>query len=176
MVRKGHGRSRRRFNLRKVRVAASLAIGALATKDVVAGPGMNTSANPYRLMSVDLAYSLTDLAALIDDGQEFGLAHSDYTAAEIEECLESQGAIDIGDKIAQEQANRLVRIIGQFTGAPGSDGNKDFNDGRKLKTKLNWAMGIGDSLEIWVRNASDTVYTTGSNLVANGDMWVKDSV
>ncbi len=167
MARKG------RFNLRKVTVNTELAAGALATKDVVEGAMTFAPSNPYRCISIDLSWSWEDVQAAIDDGCDFGVAHSDYTAAEIEEALEAVGSIDIGDKLAQEKANRLVRSIGTIeknaTGLSGS-----FNDGKKLKTRLNWAMGISDVVNIWIRNASGTVWTTGSSLSVAGEMWIKD--
>ncbi len=171
----GRGRGRRRaFNLRRVRVQQSLAPGALATGDVTVGPLTAAITDPLRIVSVNFTYAITDVKAVPDDGFEFGLAHSDYTAAEIEECLENQSAIDLGDKIAQEQANRLVRHIGIMTGQTAVNAGYTFNDGRPVKTKLNWRMSSGDTLNLWIRNASDTVWTTGSNLVSNGDMWIKD--
>ncbi len=168
-------RSRRSFNLRRVRVASGVAIGALAALDVTNGPITSAGTDPYRIISVDLSYNIVDLGNQIDDGQEFGLAHSDYTAAEIEECLESAGSIDLGNKVAQEQANRLVRIVGMMPGLGATAGGLTFNEGRPQKTKLNWKMSTGDTLNIWIRNGSGVVWTTGAAIVVQGNMWVKDS-
>ncbi len=173
---KGHGRKRRRFNLRRVRVNILVAAGALATLDVVGATITQSAGNAYRLMSVDFAYSMVDIGATQDDGQVFGLAHSDYTDAEIEECLEATTAIDPGDKIAQERANRLVREIGQMQGAPGTGAGKSFNNGMPLKTKLNWHMATGDTLRLWIRNSSGTVWTTGASVSVSGNVWLKDAV
>ncbi len=167
-------RRSRRFDLRKVHMNTTVSVGALAAADVVESSITAQSTNAYRLISVDFSYGLSDLGATSDDGQVFGLSHSDYTAAEIEECLESQGAIDIGSKIEQEQANRLVRQIGQMVGAPGTGAGLNFNDGMPVKTKLNWYMGIGDQLALWIRNTSGTVYTTGATIDISGVFWVKD--
>ncbi len=128
-----------------------------------------------RFISLHASYSISNLAAVIDDSFAFGVAHGDYSAAEIEECLEAGGAMDIGDKIAREQANRLVREIGTINGSAQSAGEGlTFNDGKPVKTKLNWLMGEGDPLQMWVRNNSATVYTTGSQLTIAGKLWVKD--
>ncbi len=166
----------RRFNLRKVRINSSLSIGALASADVVAAAVTNATSNTLRFMSLIASYSISNLAATIDDAFTFGCAHSDYSAAEIEECLEAGGSMDIGDKIAREQADRLVREIGTISGSAGTPvaGGVQFNDGRPVKTRLNWLMAIGDTLQLWVRNGSGTVYTTGNNLTISGNLWVKD--
>ncbi len=131
-----------------------------------------------RVMSINLNWLISNLAAVADGGFEFGVAHSDYSAAEIEESLEASGAIDVGDKVAQEQSNRLVRTIGTISpsGIDTIGGEVGFLGGRPVKTRLNWLLSIGDTLQAWVRNSTGTVYTTGSSLGWGGDMWVKDSV
>ncbi len=167
---------RRGFNLRRVRIASAVTVGALAAGDVVSGTIIASATDPVRIMSVNYVYAISDIGAGVDDGQEFGLAHSDYTDTEIEECLEAAASFDLGNKVAQEQANRLVRSIGIMTGSPGNDFGMSFNDGKPMKTKLNWLISSGDNLRLWVRNGSANVYTTGARLIVQGDTWVKDSV
>ncbi len=176
MTRKRRG-GRRRFPLKKVSIQASSAVGALASLDVVTAAISQAGVDTYRLISVKAAHAIADLGAAIDDGFEFGYCHSDYTAAEVEECLESQAAMDMGDKVAQEQANRLVRKVGVIsaTGSPTAGGGLLFNGGMPVKTKLNWLMSIGDTLNIYVRNGTAVIYTTGSLLLSNGDLWIKVS-
>lgn len=124
-------------------------------------------------MSVNFSYSWIDKAQ-IDGGLEFGLAHSDYSPAEIEECLEANASMDLGNKIAQEQANRLVRAIGTITGNQAvAGGEAAFNDGRRMKTKLNWTIAIGDFLVLWVKNSSGIIYSSGSSVSVLGECWVK---
>ncbi len=159
--------------MRKVRVATSVAIGALATGDLGTGVLTLAASDTYRLVTTKLAYSWTDVQAVIDDTMEFGLAHSDYSAAEIEECIEAGASIDLGNKVQQEQANRLVRTIGVFNqGTHDVGAGASFNDGLPVKVKLNWKMSIGDTLNVWFRNGSGVVYTTGSSISAIGDIWI----
>ncbi len=156
-------------------MTTSVALGALVTGDVLSGAASAAAANTLRIISLDMAWGIVDLGAGSDDGFTFGVAHSDYSAAEIEECLEATGSMDIGDKIEQERANRLVREIGTVSPqAAVAGGGATFNDGKRVKTRLNWVLAIGDSLSVWVRNASSANYTTGANIVGNGIMWVKD--
>ncbi len=169
-------RRRRQFNLRRVRLQSELAIGALAADDVISGAITVAGVGTMRFMSLKANWSIADLGAIIDDNFQFGVAHSDYSSAEIEECLEAQAAIDIGDKVAQEQSNRLVRTIGVITGGDSQQSGIPFADGRLVKTKLNWLMSIGDTLNVWVRNGTAVIYTTGSLISVIGDLWVKDSV
>ena len=166
--------ARNRRNLRRVRISTTLAIGALASADVITGALTAATTDPLRIISANLSYSITDIPALIDDGYEFGLCHSDYTDAEVEECIEAQQTIDLGNKVAQEQGNRLVRSVGRMTGTLNIDGGSEFNDGKPMKTRLNWRMSSGDSLKIYIRNSSDTIWTTGAQIAVLGDLWVKD--
>ncbi len=169
-------RKARRFNLRMVRINSSFNVGALDVGVVTSGAMTSAAADKLRFISLIGAWSWSDLSAAIDDAMSFGVAHSDYTSAEIEEALEAVGAIDLGDKVAQEQSNRLVREIGIFSGSQTATtvSNAEFNDGKPVRTKLNWLMSAGDTLHVWVRNASGTIYTTGSAIKFSGKLWVKD--
>ncbi len=167
----------RNYRLRRIRIATQSAAGALATLDVVTNAVTTAASETYRLISVICSYSWSDIGAIIDDGCEFGFAHSDYTAAQVEECLESFLSIDRGDKRAQEFSNRLVRSVGTISqaGALAAAAGASFNDGKPVKTRLNWLMTTGDTLNLWIRNASGVVWTTGSSVTISGDMWIKDN-
>ncbi len=158
--------------MRQVRLAAGVAAGALATLDVVTGAITPAVTASTRIISTNFTYAWEDVAAVIDDGCEFGLAHSDYSAAEIEECLEAQSAMDLGDKIAQEQGNRLVRSIGKFASNANAGSGVVFNEGRPWKTRLNWMLSIGDTLNLWIRNGSAVIWTTGSTVGIQGHVFV----
>ncbi len=160
--------------MRKVRVTAAVGVGALASGDVTSGAITTAASNKLRFVTLDASYSWSDTSNATDDSMEFGIAHGDYTATEIEECLEAQAAIDIGLKVEQEQANRLVRVIGIFSNEGAASGGAQFNDGKRYKMRLNWLIGAGDLIQVWMRNASGTIYTTGSAVIVTGDLWVKD--
>ncbi len=163
---------RNRRPLRRVRIASSTALGALAALDIVAGNILNAAVDVYRVISIKAAFSIVDLGAAIDDGQEIGIAHGDYSAAEIEECLEAQGSVNVGDLIAREQADRRVRSLGYATGPAVASGSLQLDQGRIKSIRLNWLIGIGDTVKVWVRNGSGTVYTTGASVTVLGDAWV----
>jgi len=162
----------RRFTLRKVNINTKVTIGALAADDVVGGIMIPAATESYLLTSVNASYAWLDSDVDVDDGLTFGLAHGDYTDAEIEECLEASGAIDLGDKLAQEKSNRLVREIGSIGGSVG--GGAVYNDGRPRKTKLNWRMTTGKTVTAWVRNNSGSVWTTSGKLGIAGKAWIRD--
>lgn len=167
-------RRKRRFNLRKVRIATDIGVGALDPQDVAVGLLTPVAADKIRIITLSAAWSWADLSEATMDSLEFGVCHSDYSAAEVEESLEAAGSFDLGDKVAQEQANRLVRSIGMISNEGAAQGGGRFNEGRQTKTKLNWLLSAGDSLNVWVRNGSGVVYATGSTIVTIGNLWVKD--
>ncbi len=180
MARRARGRYRRgqrRRTPRRIRVAAGVSTTALATLDVVTGPIVAVATETYRLLSVKLSYTWEDIAAVIDDGMEFGLAHSDYSATEVEECLESQSSIDRGNKTEAERSGRWVRSLGRISnyGNVAEGGSAPFNGGRPLKTRLNWQMTTGDTLNLWIRNGSGTIWTVGGSVQAIGDMYIYDN-
>jgi len=161
-----------------VRINVKVAAGALAAGDVQIGDITEAATDVYRLMTIKASYSWAEVGAIIDDGFTFGVCHGDYTAAEVEECLEAQGALDRGDKIELEKSNRLVREIGTIASLQGgtSTGSMVFANGRPVKTKLNWYMSAGDKLKGWIRNNSTIIWSNGSALGVHGAIWVKDSV
>ncbi len=163
------GSSRRRFTLRKVRVSPRQALTTLASNIAVTGALTAAADGAYRLMSVKGSWGITELAAT-EGPITVGYAHSDYSVTEIKECLEAAAAISIGDKVAQEQANRLVRVVGVLNG-----GDDQLNDGKPISTKLNWLISIGDNVNIFAYNDGSDALTTGANVTLMGDAWIKDS-
>ncbi len=162
---------RRKFNLRKVRFDGQNLLGTLADRAVITSGATGTSNNAYRCMSLKATWAIKNLTP----GQgpiTFGYAHSDYSVTEIKACLEQQNAIDVGDKVAQEIVNRLVRIVGTFSGELAQE---KFNEGRPWKTKLNWLIGIGDAVNLFAYNDSGAALSSGTPAIeTQGEMWVKD--
>ncbi len=171
-ARKRRGGSRKRaFNLRRVANTASLALGTLADVTVIVVGSTGSADGQYRAVSLKYVWGLQDPSAA-EGPIVVGFAHSDYSVTEIKECLEAQASISQGDKVANERSNRLVRIVGIFRSSTGVD--LVLNDGRPIKTRLNWAIQIGDAVNVFAYNQSGASLTTGAILSITGEMWVKD--
>ncbi len=167
---KGRGRPRRRFNLRRVRITAEEALLTLGSDTAFTQTLTGTSANRYRLVSAKISWALTNLTA--GEGPiHVGFAHSDYSVTEIKECIESQTSIDINDKVANERAQRLVRTVGVLRGVAGG---AVLNDGKPITTRLNWLIGIGQSVNFFSWNEGTAALTTGVLVTLTGDIWVRD--
>ncbi len=162
--------SKRRFNLRRIRVTPEQALGTLASDTVVrTGITGGTSTTTMRVKSVKATWSLTGLTA--GEGPiSVGYAYDDYSVTEIKECLEAATNLDLGDKVEQEKANRLVREVGILTSE-----QPQLNDGMPVSTKLNWLFPAGAKLNWFAYNNSTGALTTGSVLHLDGNMWVQDA-
>ncbi len=155
--------------LRRVRTTTEEHLLTLASDTASTQTLTGTSSNAYRAMTAKNTWTLSEFTA--GEGPiQVGYAHSDYTVAEIKECIESQGSVEQNDKVAQERANRLVRTVGTF----GSEANSQLNDGKPIKTRLNWLIGIGESVVMFAWNEGTAALTTGSHVNLGGDLWIKD--
>ncbi len=160
-------RGRVQQRIRKVPISITVVIGALATKDVIAAAGFVASDAEYLLMNVDCTYSW-DSATAGDGPINVGIADGDYTDAEIEQCLEASASISLGNRIAQEQGNRLVRSAGTMT-----ETRPNLRDGAPVKLKLNWKTAIGQIPKFYVYNITGANLVTGSALLVQGHAWIK---
>ncbi len=166
---KGRGR-RSMSGYVKGNLDEELALGALASITLVGVALDETMVEAGRISSLVAAWALGDWTAGAGDGPiTFGVAHSDYSDAEIEEVIENTGSWDTGDKISREVAKRQVRIIGTFrSDTLATTRMVVFNEGRPMKTKLNWKMTTGDTLKIFAYNNGASALATGATIFANG--------
>ncbi len=154
----------------KGNVDENMALGTLASATLIANSWDESVSEKTTVTSVVLTWSLDQLTS--PQGPIlFGLAHGDYSDAEIEQVIENTGSWDQGNKIQQEVGRRLVRVVGQFVAASGSTGAQDvdWNDGVPMKTRLNWVLQTGQTLRMWAYNKSgSSLATTDPNFRVNG--------
>ncbi len=137
-----------------------IALGALAANDLVSEGGGTATDSDIWLMSIDTVVGLHNLTA----GQGpilVGVAHSDYTDAEIEEWVENVTSWTRSDKISEERSRRKIRQIGIFSGVAAEE---TLNDGKPIRTKCQWALTDGQALNFWAYNSSGAVLTTGGEV------------
>lgn len=171
---KRRGRRFRRYIKGKLELDCEL--GALAGDTLVSCVAQETASERMLISSIVNTWSLKDLDPSVDDGPLIcGVAHSDYSAAEIEEVIENTGSWSEGDLVAQEVAKRKVRIVGTFQvlEGPGDTQVSVLNDGRPIKTKLNWILNTGQGLDFFVFNAGSGAIITGSSMHIYGhaNLW-----
>ena len=147
-------------------IAAVLSLGALGPEDLLAGPISSNLTHDFWCVGTKLTWSIETLT----DGEvplQFGLSHSDYTSAEVEECVEVEVLGPLG-KIEQEQANRLVRHVGVFARSGLVD--QGFNDGKPAWTACKFVLQDGSTLEMWCHNRSGAALTAGAVISIMGWM------
>ncbi len=129
-----------------------------------------------RISSLVATWSLTDFTSSAASGPVVvGVAHSDYSDAEIEAYIEVTTSWKEGDLVAQEIGQRKIRKIGVFA----DDGSSALdtvvlNDGKPIHTKLNWILTTGKTLKMWAYNQGSQPLVTGSILQCQGhaNLWV----
>ncbi len=173
MARKG--RARRKFR-RYIpgRIDFELALSTLAGNTALSSNETNVLTESAFLTSVKCSWALQGMTAVAADGPIVcGVAHSDYTTAEIEEWIEEGASWDQGDKISEEITRRKIRQVGVFeTRGAGTD-SVSLNDGRMITTKCRWGLVTGDTVKFWAYNSGAGALTAGAVLHVNGkaNLW-----
>jgi len=144
------------------KVEQRLDLGTLSANTLISVDLAGTVQERALATSIVSIWALADFTNAIGDGPiVVGVAHSDYTDSEIEAFLENAGSWTEGNKVSQEIARRKVRIVGTFlSSVADSAGIAVLNDGKPIKTKLNWILNIGQTLSVWAYNSGDSALAT----------------
>ncbi len=105
-----------------------------------------------------------------------GVAHSDYSTGEVEAWIELSTGWSQADLVARETANRLIRKIGVFESPLNSGVSSALNDGRAIKTKLNWTLISGQSINFFVYNLGTTALGTTDpdvHIEGKANLWAR---
>ncbi len=150
------------------------ALGTLAPQDVVVQATQDTVNGRTLVSSVVATYTLQGYTVTDNVGPlQMGVAHPDYSDAEIEEWIELVTGWDEGDLISREKANRKIRRLGTFN-PPLSIAAESLNAGRPIKTRLNWILNQGTGLKFWTYNAGTVaIGTTDPDVHVSGhaNLW-----
>ncbi len=157
-TKKGGGKFRRYI---RGSVDEQLDLSTLAPKTLISTAFDNTVVDTTRISSIVASWSISEWTAAAGDGPVLvGVAHSDYTDAEIEEVIENSGSWDEGNLVSREINKRMVRKIGQFIAPTAAILFDRLNEGKPVKTKLNWLLSPGDTLRLWAYNMGASAFAT----------------
>ncbi len=163
-----HTARRRRRSRKYLRgnVDEDLTVGALIAKGAGSG-SFDESVNERTLVSSIVAtWTLDEWTVATGTGPlVVGVCHSDYTTAEIEAFIENAASWNEGDKIGQEIAKRLIRRIGEFDISDTAVAHDVLNDGKPIKTKLNWMLLQGQTLRLFFYNTGTATISTATAAV-----------
>ncbi len=158
----------RRAPILKGNVGEVQALGTLASNTLIGSLFDEVVNERSFLLSLNAIWSIEDLVA--GDGPVLvGVAHGDYTDAEVEEVIENANSWNRGDLVQQEVARRKVRQVGTFMGG----GESVLNEGRMIKTPLKFIVNQGQTLRLWAYNASSATLNTGAIVTLAGHVWIK---
>ncbi len=151
-------------------------LSGLAAKDVVGAVFDETVNERTFCSSIDATYSMANFTPIANAGPVIvGVAHSDYSDAEIEEWIESTGQWNEGDLVAsREISRRLIRQVGTFQSPDAATDVVVLNDGKEIHTKLGWILNQGQTLRLWAFNSgAAAIATTTPNVGVNGhvNLW-----
>ncbi len=163
MARKG-GRGRGRFRpyLRGA-IDLQMALGTLGGSTLISTPVGDTVTEKAWLSSVVCAYALRNWTDIVNVGPILvGVAHSDYTSAEIEAWIENTGSWEAHDMVQQEVAKRKIKRVGILNGSTSATISTRLDNGLPIRTKCGWMLGSGQMVQLWAFN-------TGSQAIATTD-------
>lgn len=142
-------------------VDESVALSTLAAATLISAAFTDSVTEQARISSVVASYSLSDFTPAAGDGPIMvGLALSVYTDAQIEEFIEQQDSWEEGDQVAKEVSARRIRRVGVFEGPDALTQAAVLNDGKPIKTKLNWILNQGQTLRYWAYNPGSSALAT----------------
>ncbi len=175
MAKKGRGGSKRRRYL-KGAIDVDFALGTLAAKDLISDTEDSVLTEEAWISSVLATWAIENFTQGAGDGPiVVGVAHPDYTNAEVEEFLENAGSWDQGNLIQQEIARRKIRQVGTFSATLlAATGGGALNDGNPIHTKCGWMLNTGISLRFWAYNmGTSALATTDPHVLVNGhaNLW-----
>ncbi len=171
-----HPKRRRKFRrYLRGKINIDVDVGTLAANTLAAQVLGDTVKDRSWVSSVRASYSLGIVTPTSGVGPLIvGWAHSDYTAAEIEEWLETTGSWDEGDKVQQEIARRKIKTVGTFQSPGSAILDTVLNDGKELTTKLGWMLNQGQTLDLWIYNSGEAAYVTTDpdmRVVGHANIW-----
>ncbi len=173
-------RRRRRFRpYLRGQIDHTLAIGALDALDVIGSLVGDTVTETTWCSSIKASHTLVGFTPAAGDGPILvGVAHSDYTDAEIEGWIENNASWSKHNLVAQEIAKRKIRRIGVFQTEFDDTiiTSSTLNDGKAITTKCGWQLGSAQTLRFWAFNMGSSTLTTGALYKAEGhaNLWPTD--
>ncbi len=173
-----HGKRRKFRRYLRGNIDYRLQLGVIAGNDVVDQLVADTVVDTTWCSSVKATWTLDNWTKGEGIGPIMvGIAHSDYTDAEIEEWIENATNWDVGDLRVQEIGRRKIRIVGTFSNPDTSSESAQLSEGRQITAKVNMMLNEGDTLQIWAYNTGSQAHsaTTNPNLRVQGhaNLWPK---
>lgn len=150
----------------------TLALSTLADQTLISGTvGANPGTETF-LLSTKCTWSL-DNGVKGEGPIIVGVAHEDYTDAEIEAWIENTGSWTPFNLVQREIAKRKIRMVGSFANDGGTTlSTERLNDGLPIKTICRWSNGDTQSLKIWAFNKAGGSLTGAARVIVVGSAFL----
>jgi len=172
-----HRRRRRRKFRAYLRgnINLELSFAGLAANDLASQVVNDVVGNTTFVSSLKASFAIHKLTPTSGVGPIlFGVAHSDYSDAEIEAWIEQANSWEVGDLITREVTGRKIKQIGMM-GATSAVTEVDlFQDGKDITTKLNWILNTSQNLNFWVYNAGNAAVASSTPVLrvqGHANLW-----
>ncbi len=171
LAKRGKGKFRRYL---RGNIHTTLDLGALAATTGVL-VATHTVVESAWISSIKCSYSMADFTIQADAGPILvGVAHSDYSLAEVEEWIENTGSWSEADTVqSREVGRRYIRRIGEFT-QQSLLGVNTLEDGRLIRTKCGWRVATGQGLNFFCYNVGSApvaVTTPVVTVQGHANLW-----
>ncbi len=144
-------------------------VAAIVNNGIESSTMVDASDQETFLISMDVNMSLGTHVA--GEGPLFvGVAHGDYSEAEILEWFSQSAGLTTANLIAREQSKRLIREIGVFSGV-GTE--EVMNDGKTIRVPLKFRLQDGIGLTLFTVNLSGATLTANAQINAVGKIFAK---
>ncbi len=152
-------------------------LGTLAGNTVISSGPSDTVDDTTWCSSVKGTWSLSDYTPSASDGPILvGIAHSDYTDAEIEAWVENSSGWSQADQVGQEVSRRKIRRVGTFPTPIDASTPSVLADGRAITTKAKWMLSEGQNITFWAYNQGTSALATTDPRVhfqGHANLWPK---
>ncbi len=120
----------------------------------------------FRILKSNIVCYIEDADAGDGAGLMFGICNGELTETEIEECLEATGPVDRNDRLAQEKAERNVKILGAVLDPVGAQiVFSGVEGGPLIESKHRWTYSNPEGWAWFIYNNSNTSIAIGANFV-----------
>lgn len=157
-------------------IEKEMALGTLAAKTLLSDTVNDSVTESAWLSSVKGVWSIEDMTPGANVGPILcGVAHSDYSDAEIEAWIENTSSWEVGDLVAtREIGRRLIKKVGVFENKSAAGVPAVLNDGRPVTTKCGWQLSTGQTVRLWAYNKGSAALSTTDpvlSLSGHANLW-----
>ena len=169
-----HGRRRKFRRYIRGNIDQRFSLGALGIETLVGENNGDSVSESTFISSLKATWAMANFTKAAGDGPILvGVAHSDYSDAEIEAWVELQSGWNVPDLVSRETSARLIRRVGVFDIPIDTGDAVVLNDGRPIHTKLKWSLSSNQTLKFWAYNTGASALTSGTVVLINGfaNLW-----